>query len=157
MCWSGPANSVAVGYPRGFAARRPLNTSVRRHPMLIRYSNTFADALAFATVHNLRSIPLLTFILAVSMWIGWSSLPDDASGLVRVGTFVLMTLLFFIAILVFQLLFNAYWFAFNRDKNYLTDHQAELTESEFVESTTYTRVEIKWPGIFAVRAALGRL
>jgi hypothetical protein len=33
-----PANSIAVGYPRGFAARRPLNGSVEL--------NRFAVALA---------------------------------------------------------------------------------------------------------------
>ena len=124
--------------------------------MIARYTNTYADALAFATVHNLRSTPLLAFIFLVALLCAWSWLPTDVAGFVRFVIFVVLELIFFCVLLAFQLLFNAYWFAFNRDSNFLTEHCVELTEFAFVESTAFTRVEIQWPGILAMRAGLGR-
>jgi hypothetical protein len=58
---------------------------------------------------------------------------------------------------VAQLLFNAYWFAFNRDANFLTEHQVELTESTFIEFTQYSRIELRWPGVLRVCTGFGRL
>jgi len=125
--------------------------------MVARYTNTYLDALAFSTVQNLRSVPLLAFVLAIAGFVAWSNLPDDATGLVKAGTFSLMALLIFVALMALQLLFNAYWFAANKDKNFFTEHNVELTETTFIASTAHTRVEIKWAGVFAVRRAFNRL
>jgi hypothetical protein len=125
--------------------------------MVVRYTNTYGDALVFATVHNLRSIPLLGFLLAGAVVIVWLSFPDDVHGFPAVVAFAVVTLGVFFALLAFQLLFNAYWFASNRDKNFVTEHSVELTDSAFIESTAFTRTEIKWPGIFHVCRYLNRL
>ena len=125
--------------------------------MVARYTNTYLDALAFSTVQNLRSVPLLAFALAVAGFVAWSNLPDDATGLIRMVAFTLVTALVFVALMALQLLFNAYWFAANTDKNFFTEHSVELTETTFVAFTAYTRVEIKWAGVFAVRRFFNRL
>lgn len=125
--------------------------------MIVRYTNTYLDALAFATMQNLRSVSLLLFVIVASGFIAGSSLPDDATGVARAVTFLVATLLFFVVLMAFQLLFNAYWFAANRDKNFLTAHTAELSETSLVVSTLHTRHEIKWAGVFAVRRHLNRL
>jgi len=125
--------------------------------MVVRYTNTFKDSLAFATVQNLSSIPLLVFVLALSAGFAWSSTPDDVQGFRAVAVFSLMTLLMFCVLLAFQLLFNAYWFALNRDRNFLTEHNVEITDSGFIVSTEFTRLEIKWRGVFRVRGYFNRL
>jgi hypothetical protein len=125
--------------------------------MNARYTNTYLDALAFATVQNLRSIPLILFALAIAGFVAWSNLPDDATGLVRAATFSLMTFLVFVVLMALQLIFNVYWFAANKDKNFCTEHNVEITETTFIAFTAHTRVEIKWAGVFAVRRGFNRL
>ena len=125
--------------------------------MAIRYTNTYLDALAFCTAQQLRSIPLLVFILAFAVFLAWSSVPDTAEGLLAALVFAVLTAIFFTAMLAFQLLFNVYWVATNGDRSFLTEHNVELTESCFVTSTRYTRVEVQWAGILAIRRSFNRL
>ena len=125
--------------------------------MAVRYTNTYLDALAFCTVQQLRSVPLLAFILAVAALMAWSSVPESAVGFLGVLVFGVLTVLVFTALLTFQLLFNVYWVATNGDRSFLTEHNVEVTETCFVASTTYTRVEAQWAGVFAVRRSFNRL
>src|SRR5258706_13219938 len=125
--------------------------------MHVRYKNTFIDALAFATVQNLRSVSLLGFALLLGALLAWAFIPDDVQGFAAAGTFAVMCLLYFIILLAFQLLFNAYWFALNRDRNFLTEHTSELTQTSFIDSTEHTRIEIKWAGIFTIYSHLNML
>lgn len=143
------------------SARVSLNVPLSGDPegpsMVVRHTNTFLDALAFSTVQNLRSIPLLTFNLAGAAIVSWQVFPDEPDGFLKAVAFSEFTLFLFVLLMAFQLLFNAYWYAWNRDENFLTEHTTELTETAFIASTVHTRAEIKWPGVFAVRQYLNRL
>lgn len=125
--------------------------------MIVRYTNTYLDALAFATMQNLRSVSLLLFVVTAAGFVTWSNLPAEATGFAGAVTFVVATLAFFVVLMAFQLLFNAYWFAANRDRNFLTAHTAELSETSLVVSTLHTRHEIRWAGVYAVRRHFNRL
>lgn len=125
--------------------------------IVVRHTNTFVDALAFATAQNLSSAPLLIFTLVGAAIAAWFCMPIEPDMFNKVVFFELFTLTIFATMMAFQLLFNAYWFASNRDKNFLTEHSTELTEPAFICSTVHTRVEINWLGVLAVRVHLNRL
>src|SRR5262245_5840517 len=77
---SGPAASVAGGYPRRFAPRRPLNANVRTHITMSRAKATFESSIGDAEA-------LLTYFDAINK----QPPPENAEVLKRAGLIMALT------------------------------------------------------------------
>lgn len=110
--------------------------------MRIEYRNKFSDILLFNTVHQFLSIPLQGFCLSLCAFILYSeSLHSDlVSGAIT-------AFLSYVALWVFQLLFNVVYLFSRKNGSVLTDHIVEAQADALLEETRFNKSLFYWPGV----------
>lgn len=120
--------------------------------MKIEYENKFSDILLFQAVHQflspvLQGFYILLFVVILMMGHNWSK---DGFLPALVDAFV-----WYVALWLFQFLFNAIYFYSRNNKSVLTKHTAEIQPESFYEETKYNKSYFYWNGVHKVVRRLG--
>jgi len=116
--------------------------------MRIEYRNNFSDILLFNAVHQFLSIPLQGLYLGLTAWIFYS---ESLEGSLFLS--VEVALLWYVALWIFQLVFNVVYLCSRKNHSVLTDHKVEVQEDALLEETKFNKSFFYWSGV--VRAVSG--
>ena len=113
--------------------------------MRIEYRNKFSDILLFNAVHQFLSLPLQGLYLSLFAFIFYSESLTSSLVLAAVTA-----LLWYLALWVFQLLFNVVYLFSRKNGSVLTDHVVEVQSDALLEETRFNKSLFYWPGVVRV-------
>ena len=125
--------------------------------MRIEYDNRFSDILRFNDSHQFRSIALQTLVIIIVIFCVFSGLDyEDAEE--KIATFPEMLvagLYLYVALWVFQFVFNVFYLLSRKNKSVITRHVIEIQDESFYEETPYNRSYFYWGGVYKVTKIAG--
>ena len=110
--------------------------------MRIEYENKFSDILLFNAVHQFLSPALQGLYVIIFALIFWSE-PNNSS----IATAAITAFYWYLAMWIFQLIFNAIYLFSRKNGSVLTTHIVEVLDDAFLEETKFNKSFFYWPGI----------
>lgn len=124
--------------------------------MTLTYTLRFWDLWRFNAVHQLRSIPVQVFYVALAAVLASSTVSRSTCAAAScISLAVIAFVLVYVTLLGIQLALNAAFICSRNNQNVLTRHRVEIKEEGLYEETTYSRCLFLWPGIHKVVHAAG--
>ena len=113
--------------------------------MRIEYELKYRDYLLFNIMHQLLSVPVQLLYGGFAVLIFFSDLGDQST-----CASAYLAILAYAAMWAVQLLFNAFYLLFGKNRSLLTRHAVEIQEEAFYEETKFGRSYHYWPGLAKV-------
>ncbi len=113
--------------------------------MRIEYELKYRDYLLFNVMHQLLSVPVQLLYGGFAVLIFFSALGDQS-----ICARAYLAVLAYAAMWAVQLLFNAFYLLFGKNRSLLTRHVVEIQDEAFYEETKYGRSYHYWPGLAKV-------
>ena len=124
--------------------------------MTLSYTLRFRDLWWFNAVHHFRSIPAQILFLGLATLFAFSTASGSkCAGAMCAAVGAVVFVLVYLALLAFQLVFNAAFLYSRNNRNVLTHHRVEVKDEGLYEETTYSKCLFLWPGIHKVVRAAG--
>jgi hypothetical protein len=113
--------------------------------MRIDYELKFRDYLLFNAMHQMLSVPVQLFYGGLAAFIFYLSIGEQSlfAGAIE-------AILVYLAMWAVQLLFNAFYLAFGKNRSLLTRHIVEIQDNAFYEETKFGRSYHFWSGLAKV-------
>jgi YcxB-like protein len=118
--------------------------------MRIEYNLKFIDYLLFSITHQFLSVTTQALFLGASIFFAYLAI-----GYASLVTCVVIGLLAYAAMWVFQLIFSVIYLFFGKNRSLLTKHQIEIQPDALYTETSFNRTYHYWRGIVRVVKRFG--
>lgn len=110
--------------------------------MRIEYENKFTDIILFNAVHQFLSPVLQGLIIILATSVFWGESSDNTIASAATTAFF-----WYLAMWMFQFIFNAIYLFSRNNRSVLTTHIVEVMDAAFMEETKFNKSFFYWPGV----------